>query len=61
MPTKRNAPGRKAEGVVCLLGGDTQTHSMIEAARHQYLARFGLSFNRAAVIAPHAFGESAHV
>ena len=57
MSRKRNAPARKGEGAVCLLGRDTGAYSMADA-RLQYLAgRLNLSFTYAAIIAPLAFGE----
>ena len=61
MPRNRNTstPDR-GEGAVCQLNPDASAYITTEA-RIQYLARFGLSFNRAAVIAPFAFGEGAHV
>lgn len=60
MPNK-NAPAPKGEGVVYLPGSDTDAYST-HAARHQFLtSRFGLSFNRAALVAPLLFGEAAHV
>lgn len=55
----RNAPGREAQGVECQSLTNTDAHS-IRMARIQYLGRFGISSHRAAVIAPLAFGESAH-
>lgn len=57
---KRNAPARKGEGVVCLLGGDTDAH-ITTAARIQYIARFGVPLNRAGLIASIAFGEARYV
>lgn len=60
MPQKRNAPARKGEGVMCLLGRDTDAYST-DAVRLQYLgARFGVPVHRAALIAGLAFGEAAH-
>ena len=60
MARKSNAPARKGEGAACQIGVDTSAHSMIEAARHLYLERFGLPAHRAALIAPFAFGEAGH-
>jgi hypothetical protein len=59
MPKKRNAPGFKAEGVVCLLGGDTDAYSTTEV-RVQYLTRCGLPPHRATAIASLCFGEVAN-
>lgn len=41
MSRKQNAPGRKAEGVVCLLAGDTDVYATSEA-RFQHLGRLGI-------------------
>ena len=57
MPNQ-NAPARKGEGVVCLLGGNTDVFTIIQA-RVQYLARTGIPSTRAALIAPFCFGEAA--
>lgn len=59
MSRNRNAPARKGEGAVCLLGRDTDAHIMTDA-RVQYLARFGLPFHRAALVAVLYFGEAAN-
>ena len=53
---KQNAPGHKAEGVVCQLGGYTDAHSTTRF-QLQHLAALGIPFHRAALIAPLAFGE----
>lgn len=58
MARKRNAPSRKAEGVECLLAGDTDVYTTTRA-RVQYLTRYGLPSSLAAAIAPMAFGETA--
>ena len=55
---KQNAPGPRAEGVVCKLAGYTDVYST-DRARVQYLSRRGLSFIQAGVIATLAFGEAA--
>ena len=55
---KRNAPAREGEGVVCLLGGDTDANTT-NRARVQYLSRWGLSGYRASIVAPLAFGDAA--
>lgn len=61
MTKKRNAPAlAKREGVECLLGGDIGVDSTT-LLRVQFLARSGLSFNRAALLSSLAFGEAAHV
>jgi hypothetical protein len=60
MTIQRNAPGlAKTEGVVCLLPGDIDAHNT-DRARVQYLARRGLPFLRAGLIAGLAFGATAH-
>lgn len=62
MLRKRNAPAHKSEGADCLLlaGSDTGAYSTAQA-RIQYLAaRYGLTFHRAALLAPIAFGGSAY-
>jgi hypothetical protein len=56
---KRNAPGREAEGVVCLLAGDTDAYNT-DLHRAQFLRRIGLPFHRASIVAPLAFGEARH-
>lgn len=57
---KQNAPGRKAEGAMCLLADDTGAYSTAQA-RVQYLAgRLALPIHRAALIAPMAFGVMDH-
>jgi len=57
MPRKQNAPARKGEGAVCLLGRDTEAHSILDA-RIQYLsARYGLPISYALMAAPLIFGE----
>ena len=58
MLRKRNAPAREGEGVVCLLGGDTDANTTTRA-RVQYLSRWGLSGYRASIVAPLAFGDAA--
>lgn len=53
----RNAPGpKKAEGVKCLLAGDTDAF-ITERLRLQHLAGLGFPRHRAALIAPMAYGE----
>ena len=58
----RNAPAHKSEGADCLLlaGLDTGAYSTAHT-RIQYLAaRHGLTFHRAALLAPIAFGVTAN-
>jgi hypothetical protein len=55
---KQNAPGPRAEGVVCLLAGNTDAHST-DRVRVQYLAQPGIPHIRAGLLAPLAFGEAA--
>lgn len=56
---KKNAPGPKAEGVVCLHSpADTDAYSTA-AARCQYFQRLGIPFHRVDLIAGLCFGEAA--
>jgi len=60
MPRMNNTPApTRGRGAVCQLSPDASTYTTTEAVRHQYLVGFGLSINRAAIIAPFAFGEGA--
>lgn len=59
MTRKRNAPGPKAEGVVCQLAGDTDVYAT-EVVRLQRLLKAGISANLAQIISPLAFGEVGH-
>lgn len=52
-----NAPGRRAEGVVCLLAGDTDA-STTTPLRHQLLSRLGVPFSRRDLIAGLAWEAS---
>lgn len=54
---KRNAPGRKAEGAVCLHSRADADANTIAAIRIQRLTRFGIPYRRAGLIAGFAFGE----
>jgi hypothetical protein len=58
---KQITPGREAEGIVCLHARADTDALITVALRHQHLSRFGISSNRAAIIAPLCFGEIAHV
>jgi hypothetical protein len=59
MTRKRNDPALpERETVECQLAGDIDVYST-DRARVQYLARFGLSSSRAAIVAPIAFGPAA--
>ncbi|WP_373935791.1 hypothetical protein [Sphingobium sp. sgz301304] len=53
---KRNAPARKGEGVECQPGSDIDAHSTIPLQVQYLAARLSLPANRAALIAPLAFG-----
>lgn len=55
---KQNAPGPRAEGVVCLLPCDIDAYST-NRARVQFLSRRGFPPIRAALLAPLLFGELA--
>jgi hypothetical protein len=55
---KQNAPGaRSSEGVVCAVQGNVDVYSTA-AARVQHLARIGLPFRRASLLAPLIYGEA---
>jgi hypothetical protein len=59
MAHTRNAPARKGEGAA-VSGKSSNAHSTAQA-QVQYLAgRHGLSFHRAALLAPIAFGVLAN-
>jgi len=58
---KNNATAREGDGAACLLPGDTSAYSTATARRKYLCASTGISFTRAALIAPLIFGEVAHV
>ena len=62
MPKNKDTSAPKgSEGTVCLLGRDTDAHRT-SSRQVQYLAaRHGLSFHRAMLIAPIAFGVTSYV
>lgn len=56
---KQITPGLSAQGAVCRLPASDDTDSpTTNVLRCQYLSRLGLSPNRAAIIAPFAFGQA---
>lgn len=59
MTRMRNAPGHKAEGVVCKLGGYIDAYNTPNV-QVQHLIKLGVPFTRAATIASLCFGEVAH-
>lgn len=56
MSRKRNAPGHKAEGVVCKLGGYIDAYNTTDV-RVQYLTRFGIPLTCVSTVAALCFGE----
>lgn len=60
MLRKENAPGHKAEGVVCLHSRADDDVYNITALRCQHLRRLGVHPNRSPLIAGLAFGEARH-
>jgi hypothetical protein len=57
---ERKAPAPpRSEGIVCLLGGDSDA-STTYSVRAQFLARFGVSTKRLGLIASLHFGEVRH-
>ena len=56
----RNAPGPKAEGAHCQFAADSSALTTT-IVREQYLARHGVSLQRAGLIAAFHFGEAANV
>jgi len=62
MPRMNNTPApTRGRGAVCQLNPDTSAYTTTEARIQHLGARFGISLNRAAILAPFAFGEGAHV
>jgi len=57
---RQNAPGREAEGAVCLHSRADTDANTIAAIRIQRLTRFGIPYRRANLIAGLCFGEVRH-